>query len=163
MNMGAVALLEKPIDMNRLFSLIMEQFIEDLQERTRYMRTPEHIPTVINEKFHLEIGNIGFGGVFIEKINDPALTSEQASAFDSLEIGSLVSFQFKLGQDDNTIDAVGEVVWKRHLPKEGLPPGMGIKFVRITDEDREKILDYARLNRILSFIPKGPVAVSSSA
>jgi CheY-like chemotaxis protein len=146
MDMGAVALLEKPIDMNRLFSLIMEQFIEDVQERMRYMRTPETIPTVINEKFHLEIGSVGFGGVFIP---------QQASIYNSLEIGSLVSFAFKLGQDDGTISAVGEVAWKRDLPKDGLPPGMGVKFVKISDEDRDKILDYARLHRILSFIPMG--------
>ncbi len=155
MNMGAVALLEKPIDMNRLFSLIMEQFIEDVHERSRYMRTSEHIPTVINEKFHLEIGNIGFGGVFIPKNEDTAESPKQPSAYNSLEVGGLVSFQFKLGQDEGTINAVGEVAWKRNQPKDGLPPGMGVKFVRISDEDREKILDYARLNRILSFIPMG--------
>jgi CheY-like chemotaxis protein len=154
MDMGAVALLEKPIDMNRLFSLIMEQFIEDVNERNLYMRTSEHIPTVINEKFHLEIGNIGFGGVFIPKSEEPA-GSKQPTAYDSLEIGSLVSFQFKLGQDDGAINAVGEVAWKRSQPKDGLPPGMGVKFVKISDADREKILDYARLNRILSFIPMG--------
>jgi CheY-like chemotaxis protein len=152
MNMGAVALLEKPIDMNRLFSLIMEQFIEDVQERTKYMRTAEHIPTVINEKFHLEIGNIGFGGVFIPK-NDEK--TDEESVYNSLDVGSLVSFQFKLGQDDGTITAVGEVAWKRDQAKEGLPPGMGVKFVQISDEDREKILDYSRLHRILSFIPMG--------
>jgi hypothetical protein len=150
--MGAVALLEKPIDMNRLFSLIMEQFIEDVQERSKYLRTAEHIPTVINEKFHLEIGSIGFGGVFIPQ--------SESNVYDSLDIGSLVSFQFNLDQDGGTIKAVGEVAWKRALPKDGLPPGMGVKFVRISDEDREKILDYARLNRILSFIPMGPTSAS---
>lgn len=154
MDMGAVALLEKPIDMNRLFTLIMEQFIEDVNERNLYMRTSEHIPTVINEKFHLEIGNIGFGGVFIPK-SDDAVASKQPTAYDSLEVGSLVSFQFKLDQDDGTINAVGEVAWKRSQPKDGLPPGMGVKFVKISDTDRDKILDYARLNRILSFIPMG--------
>jgi DNA-binding NarL/FixJ family response regulator len=152
MDMGAVALLEKPIDMNRLFSLIMEQFIEDVQERSKYLRTAEHIPTVINEKFHLEIGSIGFGGVFIPQ--------SESNVYDSLDIGSLVSFQFNLDQDGGTIKAVGEVAWKRALPKDGLPPGMGVKFVRISDEDREKILDYARLNRILSFIPMGPTSAS---
>lgn len=44
MDMGAVALLEKPIDMNRLFTLIMEQFIDDMKERSRYMRLEQQIP-----------------------------------------------------------------------------------------------------------------------
>lgn len=158
MDMGAVALLEKPIDMNRLFGLIMEQFIEDQQERSRYVRTHESIPTDINGKFQLDIANVGFGGVFIPmspEAADGTEPTDHQSVYDSLKVGSLVSFDFHLGEDEEVIPAVGEVAWKRELPRDGLPPGMGVKFTRISDNDREKILDYARLNRILSFIPKG--------
>jgi FixJ family two-component response regulator len=166
MDMGAIALLEKPIDMNRLFNLIMEQFIDDMKERSRYMRLERHIPTVINEKFHMGIGTIGFGGVFIPK-TDPlhlGVTGSPNSAgsiYENLDVGSLVSFQFQLGQDEGTISAVGEVAWKRSLSKDGLPPGMGVKFVQISDHDRDKILDFARLNCILSFIPMGSPSASS--
>lgn len=152
MDLGAVALVEKPIDMNRLFSLIMEQFIEDGLERSRYVKAHERIPVVIDEKLKFDIGSIGFGGVFISL--SPENPQQQ-----SLTVGQLLSFNFRIGDDASekagSIEAVGEVAWKRDSAKDGLPAGLGVKFIKISDEHRQNILDYVRLHHILSFIPMG--------
>ncbi len=54
------------------------------------------------------------------------------------EIGSLVAFEFKVGED--LVEGTGEVVWQR---KEGdgpdQPPGMGIRFRYLSPGSRERI------------------------
>jgi DNA-binding NarL/FixJ family response regulator len=161
MDIGAVALLDKPIDINRLFSLIMEQFIENGEERNRYLALDEKITSLVNGKLKLKISSIGFGGVFI-----PVSPNEMT---EDLEVGGLVSFDFNLNDDAPSISAKGEVVWKREnqnpqqtndVGGETLAPGIGVKFVDISDMDRERVRDYVRLNRILSFIPRGRVSDS---
>lgn len=161
MDLGAVALLEKPIDMDRLFNSVMEQYIEDIHERSRILKADERISSVINGQLNLTIGSIGFGGVFIpqELANGPTISRQDLNS-GLLVVGKLVGFNFQLDDDREAdpIDAVGEVVWKRDEPKDNLQAGVGIKFVKISERDLERVRDYVRLNRILSFIPMGAVS-----
>jgi DNA-binding NarL/FixJ family response regulator len=164
MDMGAVALLDKPIDVNRLFNLIMEQFIEDSHERSRYFSINEKISSVVNGKFKLDITSIGFGGVFIP-LEHSASGRLDGTLQQTLDVGSLISFAFDLDDEGPAIQVTGEIVWKRSassstpshagVPDEDLPPGLGLKFIQISDTDRERVRDYVRLNRVLSFIPRG--------
>jgi DNA-binding NarL/FixJ family response regulator len=159
MDMGAIALLEKPIDMDRLFYLIMEQFIEDRYERNRYLRVDSKIPVTVDSAFSLQVDNIGYGGVFIPFSNAGGSTDRLAA----FQPGEVVSFQFSLDQGERTVRVKGEVVWKRETRQGELEPGIGVKFLDLTDQDREWIRDFVRLKRILSFIPAGTVLSSAPA
>ena len=54
------------------------------------------------------------------------------------EIGSLVAFEFKVGED--LVEGTGEVVWQR-MEGDGAeqPPGMGIRFRYLSPGSRERI------------------------
>jgi FixJ family two-component response regulator/Tfp pilus assembly protein PilZ len=150
MHLGAVDLLEKPIDMNKLFNLIMEQYIDDQFERTRYFtKVVDPTPIGVRDELKLETGSVGFGGVFLpfSKVTQPS----------QLTLGKLVSFRFKLNDTPESapIDVAGEIVWTRPHPKNQLTAGAGVKFIRISAEDRTRIHDYVRVNKILSFVPMG--------
>jgi DNA-binding NarL/FixJ family response regulator/Tfp pilus assembly protein PilZ len=150
MHLGAVDLLEKPIDMNKLFNLIMEQFIDGELERTRYFsKLVDQTPTSLTNELALETRSIGFGGVFLpfSKVGKPS----------QFTLGNLVSFRFKLNDaaESAPIDVTGEVVWTRPTTKDQLLSGAGVKFVQISEDDRAKIHDYVRVHKILSFIPMG--------
>lgn len=158
MDMGAVALLEKPIDMNKLFATVMEQYIEDVHDKSRILGVDERIPSVINGQLKLTIGGIGFGGAFIPlELADGNSVARQDLGSKIMEIGNLVSFWFHLDDDRGSepIKATGEVVWRRDECRDGLQAGIGIKFVQLSEGDLDRVRDYARLNRILSFIPLG--------
>lgn len=153
MHLGAVDILEKPIDINKLVSIIMEQVIDDTQERTRYLkqflRISERTPTKLQDERKFSKKSIGFGGVFVPFENE---VDGQ-----SFHVGNLVSFSFKIENDEQPIPVTAEVVWKRSeaQPKHGLTPGAGVKFVKISSADQERIHDYVRTNKILSYVPMG--------
>ncbi len=72
-------------------------------------------------------GNISVGGMFL-------ITS------DPLPEKTKIALQFRLPDDEEKIQVLAEVVWCREKDERpGLPPGMGIKFLKISDKDREKI------------------------
>ena len=110
MDMGAVALLEKPIDMNRLFNSVMEQYIEDVHERSRILRTDDQVPSVIDGQLNLSIGGIGFGGAFVplDLMNGKAVT-RNAVNLPSFEIGNHISFTFQLDDDREEIGPIQAV------------------------------------------------------
>jgi len=52
--------------------------------------------------------------------------------------GTLLKFEFQLKDNSPLIQGVGRVVWKRDPESEGwdLPPGMGIKFIKMDERSR---------------------------
>jgi uncharacterized protein (TIGR02266 family) len=78
-------------------------------------------------------GDISQGGIFIKSKNP-------------MEVGTLLKFSFQLKDTSPLITGVGRVVWNRkydpNLPE--LPPGMGIKFIKMDPESK------STLNQILS-------------
>jgi uncharacterized protein (TIGR02266 family) len=75
-------------------------------------------------------GNVSAGGLFL-------ITQEP------FEPGTDLIIKFSLPKDNNKISAVGSVVWKRESREaKDLKPGMGVKFIEITNKDQEKIRTY---------------------
>ena len=75
-------------------------------------------------------GTMGGGGVFIETVHP------------SLPVGTGIVLEFSLPCKTGHIQVEGLVVWVRpEFDPNGLAPGMGIQFKKISDWDREKILD----------------------
>jgi uncharacterized protein (TIGR02266 family) len=73
-------------------------------------------------------GDISEGGLFL-------------STYRPLEVGTLVDVEFSLPETERTILARGQVRWIREHSAE-LPRGVGIRFERVSDEDREAIHEF---------------------
>ena len=70
-------------------------------------------------------GDISEGGVFV-------------STYRALAQGSLVDLEFSLPGFDHPLHARGEVRWHRDATPHG-PPGVGISFDELNDDDRNAI------------------------
>lgn len=70
-------------------------------------------------------GDISEGGVFV-------------STYRALAMGSLVDLEFSLPGSDEPLHARGEVRWHRDATPD-FPPGVGISFDELSDEDRKVI------------------------
>jgi len=79
---------------------------------------------------------IGGGGLFIEKFNP-------------LPKGTETRLEFSLPASKKIITVQAQVVWTRKtFIEKFLYPGMGIKFVEISGEDRAELMDFvSRFNR----------------
>jgi DNA-binding NarL/FixJ family response regulator len=137
------AVLPKPLDLDQVFGLIMEQMIGAVQQRNRYQRAMETIVARINDSESAPIENIGYGGVFI------AIDHLHESR--EFRLGSRISLSFAL--DEQRIEAVGEIVWRREAPLDGQPPGVGVRFTEIPTQDRETILEFVRAKKLAEMVP----------
>jgi uncharacterized protein (TIGR02266 family) len=70
-------------------------------------------------------GDISEGGVFVSTYRD-------------LATGTPVDLEFSLPGSNRVVKAKGEVKWHRNA-SEGAPPGVGIAFEELADEDRALI------------------------
>ena len=71
--------------------------------------------------------NLSRGGMFLITTNP-------------LEEGTELSLRFSLPGEKKPMEFTGEVIWAREEEEGGnLAPGMGIRFLRIDEEDREHI------------------------
>lgn len=70
-------------------------------------------------------GDISEGGVFV-------------STYRALAQGSLVDLEFSLPGSEHPLHARGEVRWHRDATPHG-PPGVGISFDELSEDDREAI------------------------
>jgi len=79
---------------------------------------------------------IGGGGLFIEKFNP-------------LPKGTDTHLEFSLPASQKIITTQAKVVWTRlNFVEKYLYPGMGIKFIEISEEDRIELMDFVnRFNR----------------
>ena len=71
-------------------------------------------------------GDISEGGVFV-------------STYRALAQGSLVDLEFSLPGSEQPLHARGEVRWHRDATPQGPPPGVGISFDELSDDDRNAI------------------------
>ncbi|MBC7691199.1 MAG: response regulator [Methylotenera sp.] len=138
--LGALNLINKPFDLEALSSSIMDHFIQDVNEKNRYLRISHEIPIRLNDSIDASIENIGYGGIFVR------IDSRNQTALTAFASGAILTFDFNL--DDDEIHGKCQIVWKNSA-------GLGMKFTTITTVEREKILQYIQLKKALSFIPHG--------
>jgi uncharacterized protein (TIGR02266 family) len=105
--------------------------------RREYDRVPKRFKITYSSSEALEkcyISDIGKGGVFIKKEKP-------------LKKDAKISLKLFLPDGGNELEVMGAVAWsseKRHrTPLGEYPPGMGIKFLNLPSEGKE------RINRIL--------------
>ncbi len=70
--------------------------------------------------------NVSRGGLFVE-------------TFSPQEIGTEIDLKFSLPTFSRIFNIKGKVVWKRPAGQGSGPPGMGIQFVEMDDEDARLI------------------------
>jgi DNA-binding NarL/FixJ family response regulator len=138
MDLGAVALMSKPIDIDLLSLTVMEQLMSN--DLSADKSTDQ---AALKIQPPAKIG-IGYGGVFIPVEEDKIVP---------YEVGMIVTFPFKLESMPQEIQAQGEIVWKRARKHGELPSGIGIKFFSLPESDKDHLHEYVRVKKIISFIP----------
>ena len=144
MGEGVASWLDRPVDSKRAFQVVMEQFIEDPAERSRFLNVSEKSPVHLDQSISLQTQDLGVGGAFVP-IND---------GLSKLRVGDLISFQFRL-EGGEAGSGKAEIVWRRPDSAPGLKPGIGIKFVELNDSAHHSIRQVLIQKRIQSFIPRG--------
>lgn len=141
LSLGAVALLDKPIDLDKLFQLIMEQYVDDPMDRNRPERAETDVAVRVDSKLDLKIKDIGRGGVFIP-MKEP-----------TYQVGEQLQFEFNLGENGELIKALGEIVWVRNSSADVEKNGLGVKFLNLSAKDRAHIEEFVHYHKVMSFIP----------
>ncbi len=148
MHYGAAGFIEKPIDLDKLFRMIMEYLVESKEEKDELLQIAGSAPIVLDETFAIKRGEIGFGGAFIPM-------DQTAQKKNRLGIGSVVELKVTPAACTDTLKVRGLVVWKRPSREEGYKAGFGVKFINMSEKDQYVFEDYIRSNSISSFIPRG--------
>ncbi|MCU0663949.1 MAG: TIGR02266 family protein [Myxococcota bacterium] len=56
-----------------------------------------------------------------------------------LPVGTLIKFDVRLEDDNSIFQGVGRVVWRREAVRDDVPPGMGVKFIKLDNTSRDNI------------------------
>ena len=148
MNLGAIALLDKPIDSQKLERLILEQFVENRFARKSVLKLDSKKAIPVNRIFTLGKENVGVGGISLRfDLN------EELQELEALDVGGRVDLKFKLEPSNETLTATGEVVWKRFAEGASEAPSLGIKFMDVPEHSQNRLKAFVTQHKILSFIP----------
>lgn len=154
MHLGAVECFEKPLDPERVFLTIMRYFIESPSETDKLIDFEAAVAA--REAATLEIvtvNNLGFGGVFIP------MDSSKLAADDRFSCGEHIEVTIKLKDSVSApIRTKGEVVWRRPESEGSKASGIGVRFLNLNVNDRDRIEAFVRENKVQSFIPMGALA-----
>jgi uncharacterized protein (TIGR02266 family) len=83
--------------------------------------------------------DVSEGGVFI-------------ATDDLLDLGTRISIEFSLPDDPRPVRVRGSVRWLRvENPNSDFPPGMGIQFLDLADDDRHRIARFVELREPLFY------------
>jgi uncharacterized protein (TIGR02266 family) len=59
-----------------------------------------------------------------------------------LQVGTLFRVDFCLPGFDHPFKVRGQVIWKKEIPDTNGPPGMGIKFYDVHEDDKRALIQY---------------------
>lgn len=153
LELGAADLLNKPLDFEQLFLLVVEHFLARSPDRGKLFQVEPATVVNIGKLEQMKLSDIGFGGCFIEfqGAGDP----ERAKALSGLELGETISFRMTLSEKGMPFAVKGEVLWVRKTDSDNLRPGIGVKFTEIADPGKALIEAFVREHQVRSFIPMG--------
>ncbi len=147
-DMGAVTIIQKPIDYEVLVKTLLENYIEDSFERESFLNLAKKYPSFSSDKILLEPNQIGFGGIFVP------LAYKKGRGV-PLDVGARIEVTFSLPTQVRDIPAICEISWVRDVNENGYAPGIGLKFINISEPDIEEVRKYVRERKIRAFIPIG--------
>lgn len=147
--LGAIGIIEKPLDFNKVYETIMQHFLYDIHEGNRSLRIPlKEYTAQIPDLGECKLVNLGYGGVFIG-LEESALAKNE-----NLVPNSEIKFQFQLGALSPVINTRGLIMWKRpRATGPDSPAGIGVRFIELDPTFQEEIENFVRYKKISSFIP----------
>lgn len=126
-------------------------------ERRRYRRLTEALPVkfkiITKDKLTPSYDgiteNISMGGIFLDGLSDSARNlldtgTKLALEIDIPNVSDPVTASGEVTYIHEIVETRGEVRWVRKKPEQLRKPGVGIRFIEISDKDRAKIVDYIR-------------------
>lgn len=139
---GAVAFLQKPVDNDQVFELI--RTFHFARSIVPILASAAAAPPSVT--LPVKVDGLGFGGVFVRGEQVP----------EGVAIGCRVGLELELdGRRYRGVE--GEVIWERSAAasQSGAPPGIGVRFLSMPQEELALYEDFVRRNQIMAFIPRG--------
>ena len=134
MKLGCVDYLIKPVTVERLHAALEKCVLSVTPAKRRHARVPFNKKVVVTyqgRSYHLPVETLSEGGVFIRR-KDP------------FPKGSIIEIMLPL-DDETAVRLQGEVVHVENLFENPFPPGMGITFKGMTDEDIKRLRSFIEL------------------
>ncbi len=147
LDLGAVTILTKPIDHEKLISVILENYIESHYERERFFDLKKKFLAFSNETIPVDDCQLGFGGIFV-----PASYKKNRQVPNVS--GTRVELKLAL-PGKKEINTICELVWSREKGDNDFVPGYAFKFINISENDYEEVRNLVREKKITSYIPLG--------
>ena len=72
---------------------------------------------------------------------DLSVAGIRVVADEELPVGSLVDLEFQIPRGEPSVDALGEIQWKRHLDLEQTVFAYGIEFLDLAEADERRLAD----------------------
>ncbi|MFV2082091.1 MAG: response regulator [bacterium] len=132
---GCDGFIYKPILRESLLAAVEEVLV--IAQR-KFIRAPTELECTVTSgdmTMQTTIHNISEGGVFIA-MNIPP------------DAGSILGLEFMIPGAEHTISSEVTVQWTASLRQKG-PLGMGVRFLKIDDKDRDLIRDFAKSELII--------------
>lgn len=154
MHFGAAGYIEKPIDLDRLYRLVVGHLTESGNERAAFLQIDTSSPVILDGTLPVDAADIGFGGAFV-----PLDASAQKKS--KLHVGSVVDLTLAPQSLGQTLHVRGQVVWKRAERADQLKPGIGVKFIEMSEQDKKLFEGLIKASDTTSYIPLGTAPVAS--
>ncbi len=148
MHAGAIGYVEKPLDIDQLFRMIMIHIVESGEERNELLKINGTSPVAISENLSLSDIDFGYGGAFLPL---DALAQKKHK----VGVGSVVEVNISAASNPGNLKVRGQVVWKRPSPDNGYRVGVGLKFIEMSERDQHRFDDFLKTHSVKSYIPIG--------
>jgi FixJ family two-component response regulator len=147
MHNGAAGFIEKPLDIDKLFRMIMSHVAESADERIEMLDQREDA-VALEGPIKLAEGELGFGGAFL------ALDAAAQKKV-KVSVGSLVDATVTPPGRSEALHVRGQVAFKRIARENGLKAGLGLRFLGMNDKDQGVFDQYLRDRDVKAFVPMG--------
>ncbi len=154
MHMGAMDLFDVPVDEEQLLLNLMSRYIENEQDRARFLMSRSQAFRSVEEKLQVAVDQIGVGGVALSSndLDRCAKSPVQPGEFVTLKLRVVLN-QESNDQREEELRAHGQVVWRG----EGERAQTGVRFVHLPQEGRALVArctqSHSAVGMRRSFIP----------
>lgn len=148
MHAGAVGFVEKPLDIDQLFRMIMVHLVESGEERNELLKINGTTAVSITENLSLQDLDFGYGGAFL-----PLDANSQKKH--KVGVGSIVEVNLSAASNPGNFKVRGQVVWKRPASENDCRVGIGLKFIEMNERDQHRFDDFLKTHDVKSYIPIG--------
>lgn len=143
---GAVEVFARDVAPDEVLFAVLERVVQSSYDHNRLVRVDTELEANVDRQYKVGLDNIGFGGAFLK------LDNEQLDGSGSLRVGRRVHLEFQLNGGGG-IGVEGEVRWTRNRSRPAKPSGVGIRFLDLSDGQRQQLQSYVRRSKLESLGP----------